>query len=307
MKISKRIERIIKWICFAPKIFCRYGTLSPMRVQLFDCNHWIHIDPQDRRAIKKFVYDPSRGRISPPRIFWRDFLEKLTPSVAVDIGVNYGECLFGARYNKSTQIFGFEANPRLIPYLKKSRNKHPEGDNITIIEGLVSDKAADEVSFYSNPAWSGTGSAVPTLNLGEGVVISEIQAHTLDSKIPRDKVTGKVLLFKMDIEGYEPLAFAGFQQTIQAASMVIGLVEFDTSYIREAGQDAETYFSKLEDIFEIYRFADGKIRSLERVSAFKSLPISRAEDKRIHTDLLLTKRGSSLKEWLPENWTIKSS
>ena len=158
MKICTYIEGALKSLLLAPATLARFGTLRPTRVRLDGYNNWIHIDPSDRRSIKKFVHDPIRRRISPPLKYWRDFLIKVQPAVAIDVGVNYGECLFGAKYGANTKVYGFEANPRLAPYLKLSRNDHPNADNITIIEGLVSDTMAEAIPFYADPSWSGTGS-----------------------------------------------------------------------------------------------------------------------------------------------------
>ncbi|MFZ9936130.1 MAG: FkbM family methyltransferase [Luteolibacter sp.] len=304
MKIGKIIERATKSIILTPATLARYGTLRPTRVRLDGCTNWIHIDPADRRSIKKFVHDPLRRRTSPPLAFWRDFMEKLNPEVAIDVGVNYGECLFGARYAEKTAVYGFEANPRLAPYLRKSRNDHPDAERITIVEGLVSDAIADDIPFYADPSWSGTGSAVSTLNHGPSVVTTRIKARTIDSVIPRGLVDGATLLFKMDIEGYEPRAFDGFRETIDAAKLAVGFIEFDTTYIREAGGNPETYFGGLSRKFNIHRLSGRKGGTLVNVRGFADLPISKAEDQRIHTDLLLTTLGAGTATWLPGHWTI---
>lgn len=304
MKLGKFIERAGKSLMLAPATLARYGTLMPNRVRLHGCSNWIHIDPNDRRAIKKFVHDPIRRRISPPLVFWRDFLVEIKPEIAIDVGVNYGECLFGARYEARTRVFGFEANPRLAPYLHQSRSDHPDAERISIIEGLVSDSIAEAVPFYADPSWSGTGSAVQSLNGGQNVVTSEIQARTIDSVVPRELAEGATLLFKMDIEGYESRAFGGFRETLDVVKLAVGLIEYDTTYIREAGVDPEDYFSALCERFDVHRLVDGQPGRLLKVRTFRDLPVSRAEDRRVHTDLLLSTRGTPPTSWLPGHWVI---
>ena len=139
MKLGKILERGFKTMLLAPLTVARYGTLRPHKVKINECSNWIYIDPYDRRAIKKFIQDPIRKRISQPLMFWRDFLAKLQPSLAIDVGVNYGECLFGARYPASTSVFGFEANPKINVLLQKSRIDHPDASRIKIVASLVSD------------------------------------------------------------------------------------------------------------------------------------------------------------------------
>ncbi len=304
MKLGKYIERTVKAILLAPLTLIRYGTLRPNRVKLRDCDNWIYINPKDRRAIKKFVRDPIRKRISPPLCFWRDFLAKLEPGVAIDIGVNYGECIFGTRYPINTKVFGFEANPSIAPLLQKSRIAHHDAERITIIEGLVSDTNAEDVEFYADPTWSGTGSAISSLNVSNNIVTSHIPSRRIDSVIPRNQVDNASLLFKMDIEGYESIAFEGFWETIDAAKLVIGFVEFDTTYIREAGSSPEEYFSKLADRFDIYYLSSSYTKTLVPVLSLDELPVSRASDKRVHTDLLLSTRNSKQSDWLPKQWSI---
>lgn len=304
MKIGKSIERSLKWLYLAPATLVRHGTLRPKRVKLWDCENWIHIDPDDRRSIKKFVHDQIRKRTSTPLRFWRDFLVKIQPDIAIDVGVNYGECLFGTTYASHTRAYGFEANPRLAPYLRKSRESHRDTDQMTIVDGLVSDRIEEGIPFYSDPSWSGTGSAVASLNEGPEVIKSEIKARTIDSIIPRNDATGARLLFKMDIEGYESRAFGGFWETIEAVQLAVGFIEFDTTYIREAGEDPQAYFAKLTQRFDIHCLSDGKAGSITKVDSFNEMPISRAADQRIHTDLLLVTRGVDTNIWLPEHWSI---
>jgi FkbM family methyltransferase len=281
----------------------RYGTLKPHRVKLYNCENWIHIDPNDMRTIKKFVRDPIRKRISPPLLFWRAFIEKLQPNVAIDIGMNYGECIFGTRYPQKTKVYGFEANPHIFSYLKKSLDDHPDSKSIHIVEGLVSDKIEQAVTFYYDPTWSGTGSAIESLNNCKNLITTNIQSRTIDSVIPRLEIEGAILLFKMDIEGYESKAFDGFWNTIGLAKLTLGFIEFDTTYIHEAGANPALYFSKLMDKFDIYRLDEQHVNSVIPVYSFDSLPISRASDKRVHTDLLLITKNSNLSDWLPDNWT----
>jgi FkbM family methyltransferase len=305
MTFIKSLERLGKHLALTPKVLLRYGKFYPSRIRLVGCDHWVHIDPSDRRAVKKFIYDPIRGRVSPPLAFWRDFTAHLKPAVVLDVGVNYGECLFGARYSPQTKAYGFEANPRIIPYLQKSRLEHPDAHRVTIVEGLVSDGHEDAVPFYSDPTWSGTGSAIRSLH-GDArhLITNTIPSSTIDSVIPLLEIKDNVLLFKMDIEGFESRAFGGFWKTIGAAKLAVGFIEFDTTYIREAGVDSKEYFAILSDKFDIYRLQSGQTKSLVPVQSFDRLPVSMAADQRVHTDLLLCTRGEDSSEWLPNHWKI---
>jgi FkbM family methyltransferase len=305
MKIGRIITKNFKRIALAPLVLLRYGTLWPKKVRLVGCKHWVHIDPSDGRAVKKLIHDPLRGRISPPSNFWRAFNQHLQPTVAVDVGVNYGECLFSTRYASSTQVFGFEANPRLADLLEKSRMAHPDGRQITITHGLVSDSPGEDIPFFVNPSWSGGASAIASINAHHDILTYKISARSLDSVIPQQLVSGGCLLFKMDIEGYESRAFCGFEQTLEAAALAVGFIEFDTGYITAAGESPEVYFLRLAKRFDIYRLQGSQ--TLLRVADFSTLPRSRVADGRVHTDLVLVTHGASASQWLPIGWTIKSA
>jgi FkbM family methyltransferase len=305
MSIGKKIESFVKSLVLAPRIYARYGSLRPTKVKLIRCDHWVHIDPTDRRATKKFVQDPLRGRVSPPSAFWNAFNKHLQPAVAVDVGVNFGECLFAVRYAERTRIFGFEANPRIAPFLEKSRQEHPDGSRMTLTHGLVSDEAAEDIPFFVNPTWSGGASAVAALNDEPGTLSFKLSARTLDSVIPRDLVQNQSLLFKMDIEGYESRAFGGFWQTIDAAAFAVGFIEFDSSYITAAGESPEAYFHRLEKRFDIYRLDPSAKQVLLEVGNYSTLPISRAADGRVHTDLILVTPETPASSWLAPGWSIR--
>lgn len=305
MSIGKKLESFAKSLVLAPRILARYGRLRPSRVRLAGCDHWVHIDPTDRRAVKKFICDPLRGRVSPPSAFWSAFNKHLQPAVAVDVGVNYGECLFGTRYAANTRIFGFEANPRLAGLLERSRVEHPDGDRMTLTHGLVSDEAAEDIPFYVNPTWSGGASAVASLNCAPDTLSFKLTARTLDSVIPRELVRDRCLLFKMDIEGYESRAFGGFDETLDAAALAVGFIEFDSSYITAAGDSPEAYFQRLARRFDVHRLDDSAARTILRVGDYSTLPRSRAADGRVHTDLVLVTRNATAASWLAPGWSLR--
>ena len=98
MNPAKEIEWWLRELWLSPRVWRRYRTLRPHKVALPDVDAQIHIDPSDRRARKKLLYDPLRGRTNRNVRFWRDFCATLEPDLALDIGANYGECIFSTDY-----------------------------------------------------------------------------------------------------------------------------------------------------------------------------------------------------------------
>ncbi len=307
MKVSlyKRFEKAFKEAYLTPLTLLRYGTLRPQKARLHGSPHWIYIDPSDPCAIKKVVHEPLRGKVSDNLVFWRDFTAHLRPNLIVDVGLNYGECLFGTDYGPEVRMFGFEANPRLIPHLEKSRESHPAGERMKITNCLVSDVAADDVPFLVNPDWSGSSSAVRELNDRPEAIEFKLPARTIDSVVPAETAAGARLLFKMDIEGYESRALKGFVETLERVSLAVGFIEFDGQYIRWAGEDPNDYLGWLQQRFRTYRLVSIKAKALREIQRFEELPKLHGDPNRVHVDLVLVSRDAG-DGWLAPGWTIQA-
>ena len=308
MKVSpyKRLEKAFKRAYLKPLTLIRYGTLKPDRAKLHGSSHWIYIDAGDPCAQKKVVEEPLRGKVSENLIFWRDFNRHLAPDLVVDVGLNYGECMFGTDYAGNAMLYGFEANPRLIPHLEKSKAGHPAGERMTITNCLVSDSPAEDIPFFVNPDWSGSSSAVKEMNDRPQSLEFKLPARTIDSVVPLDDARGKTLLFKMDIEGYESKALRGFVETLAAVGRSVGFIEFDAQYITWAGQSPMEYLGWLQQRFHTYRIASIKAKTLKKVDGFASLPKLHGDPNRVHTDLVLVGKQSP-DGWLAPEWTILDS
>ena len=305
MKVSpyKRFEKAVKRAYLKPLTLLRYGTLKPKRAKLHGSDHWIYIDPDDPCSIKKVVEEPLRGKVSDNLIFWRDFNPHLKPDLVVDVGLNYGECSFGEEYADNARLFGFEANPRLIPHLEESRRHHPVAERMTITNCLVSDEPAEDVSFFVNPDWSGSSSAVKELNDRPEALEFKLSAKRLDDVVPRELAKDKTLLFKMDIEGYESRALRGFTETLTAVARSVGFIEFDGQYIRWAGQDPNDYLDWLQERFETYRLVSIKAKTLTKVDRFEDIPKLHGDVNRVHVDLVLVGKQTP-DGWLAPEWSI---
>jgi FkbM family methyltransferase len=304
--IYPRLERAFKQAYLIPLTILRYGRARPRRARLHGSNNWIYIDPADTCAIKKVVHEPLRGKVSTNLIFWREMLAHLQPDLAVDVGVNYGECLFGADYSPKIRLFGFEANPRLVPFLEQSRQHHPNGPQMIITNCLVSDTPAEAVPFLVNPGWSGQSSAVREINAGQGIIEYKLRARPLDEVILPALRSESSLLFKMDIEGYESRALRGFQQTLARMRKVVGFIEFTSRFIRWTGEDPAVYFEWLRDRFQVYRLADVKKRCVVEVPSYRALPLKHNDPECADADLILVSHGQDA-AWLPKGWRLLPS
>jgi FkbM family methyltransferase len=304
-RLYHQVEQAFKQAYLVPFTFLRYGSTHPARAKLHGSDNWIYIDPQDPCAIKKVVHEPLRGKVSTNLVFWRELMTHLQPQVAVDVGLNYGECLFGTNYPTTTRLFGFEANPRLFPHLEQSRRQHPNGTQMTLTNCLVSDVPTEGVPFVVNPKWSGQSSALRQI-AGEGNLEYSLSARPADEVVLPALTPATTLLFKMDIEGYESRALRGFQQSLSRVSGAVGMIEFTSRFIRWAGDEPARYFDWLAERFQVYRFVNPKLRLIERVPSYAAIPCKHNDPECADADLILVKPPEG-RPWHPAHWQVNDS
>jgi FkbM family methyltransferase len=258
----------------------------------------VHLNPEDGRAVKKLVYDSARGRVSVPMQFWRGVVAELQPDLALDIGANYGECFACTGYPPHTRVLVVEANPTLIPYLEKTRAAHPSSGSIRIVNSLVADRPREAQPFYFKPGWTGGGSAVAPENQ-EGYRRMDLPVDCIDRILQREvgSVSGKRLLLKADMEGYEGMMFSGFA-SLSEFRQVAGIFEFDTLLLDKAGTPAREVFERLAKRFVMFDSVRHR-RLLRHVPDWPRLRALHPEG-RLHTDLVF----ASSEALLPSGWTL---
>ncbi len=297
--LGKEIEWYLRLWRLAPALLQQYGTLKPERVCLPRSRHAVYIDVGDRRAMKRILLDAVRGRYPINRRFWVDFVQALDPEVALDVGANYGECVFATEYGESTQVYAFEANPALQPYLQRSREEHPSANRIELVNALVDERPRGSVPFYVNTQWSGGSTAVQGVAEDiagrRGVMVETV---SVDSVL--DDIIGKAatLVFKMDIEGFEPFALCGMERLLDSVETAVGFVEVDLRFLEKSGWTPEAYDEAVLDSFRLF-VPDGE--SETRFREIPSLAAHVRRDSQLHFDLLLVKGWP---QRLPEGWEL---
>lgn len=224
--------------------------------------------------------------------FWNRSVELYSPDLVIDVGVNYGECIFSTTYPGHTTIYGIEANHQLLKYINKSKAVHPNKEQITIINALASDKNNETKDFYIDQHWSGTSSAsyMPSHNMIEKV---SVRAITIDSLL-QNQPSYKSVLFKIDVEGYEALVLDGMKEILTNCSFAIGFIEFNSEYISKSGIDIEEFFCFLQKHFTIYIFLEkDKLIQAGNIPYSKLLNI--IGTTYIHTDFILV-AGNDISE-----------
>ena len=299
--LGKEVEWYLRLWRLAPALLRQYGTLRPERVHLPQSRHAVYIDTGDRRAIKRILLDAVRGRYPVNRRFWVDFVGTLEPEIALDVGANYGECVFAADYTDATRVFAFEANPALQPHLQRSREEHPSADRIELVNALVDERPKGSVSFFVNTRWSGGSTAVR--QVAEDIPGSrEVRVETvsIDSVLGERIDSVSTLVFKMDIEGYEPFALQGMARLLDVVETAVGFVEVDLRFLEKSGWTPQAYDEAVLDRFRLFvATGDGETRFRE----VPSLAACVREGSDRHFDMLLVKGWPRR---LPAGWELET-
>jgi len=108
--------------------------------------------------------------ISQPSVsmLWKRLVMMDKPDIVLDIGANYGEVGLCCRYKPSTQIYFFEPNPVILPYLKKSIASHYNNSQMKMVDAAASNKVGDSI-LYINNYWSGTSSLSGNIDYNIGI------------------------------------------------------------------------------------------------------------------------------------------
>lgn len=274
-------------------IFIKYKTLNakklPEKIQL-PCSNNLYVNPEENRGRALLIGNGvTQKRLSS---FWANAVNQLKPDIVIDVGVNYGECIFSAIYPTHTAIYGIEANSSLLEYINRSKEDHPNKSQIMIINAIASDTDGEDKTFFIDKHWSGTSSAtyIPSHNMIEEVSVKSVK---IDSLFARE-IFMNTVLFKIDVEGYEALVLKGMKKlTINSAS-VVGFIEFNSGYIERLGIAVDDFLNFIKANFMIYVYREDDSLMDATHLQFRDLQ-NIFGTAYIHTDMILIKNESITK------------
>ena len=239
----------IRAVVDAARLMRRYGTPSPTSVRLRHSGNTLFVDPHETRG--RAVLMCFAGGQPCVKNAWHAAVEKLHPTIVVDVGVNYGELLFDAVYPEETFLLGVEANESLRRWIERSAGQHPNAKQIRLAFAFASNATHATQTFYIDPESSGRSSGIAREGRTNLVPVS-VPTVTIDSFFNdrSDATLAKErLLFKIDVEGYEPFVIDGMQRLLRACGDKVGILEFNTTLLRTGGIDAREYLNKLASVF----------------------------------------------------------
>jgi FkbM family methyltransferase len=291
------MRSLLKWFKSAihdVHIFKHYGTLNPERATLPRSALSVYVDSTDRRARKMLLYNAARGRFPRNQRFWRKSCELATPGIAIDVGANYGECIFGTEYARETTVLGVEANPNLFHWLERSHESHPQSGQIRLVNLLAARQTENSVPFYVALQWSGhsTASHSDAVNDPSRFQKLETPTSTIDDMIRGELDSGRSpIVIKIDVEGYERQVLAGMSETIACGRPLIVMIEFDLQFLTSAGEDISEFWDFMQKHFRVFWYQD-EVSAVEVTGRNVGCLADFSKAGKIHSDILLTSRNT---------------
>lgn len=266
-----------------------YGTNTPFFSFINNGLRKISVNPYDDR-VKKVLINKGICYYSKVPNFIYNIISKMPVKYFLDIGVNYGECLFSIPFHSETIVMGYEANVQLKKYLDKSITYNDDIQSLRISFSAVTNTYGEKLNLNVDNNWSGKSSLFSNGKTESNDSI-EVKTTTIDSELKNiDKEA--LVLIKIDIQGAEPLAFEGAKSTNDSINNIIYIMEFDQDHLNMSGFDSKLFFSKLIEKFAVYKLTSRiiqPIRNFEELNKIykgeENKPIS--ENK--HCDLVLLK------------------
>jgi FkbM family methyltransferase len=131
-------------------------------------------------------------------------------SIAIDIGANIGNhSLFFA--NKFKQVIAFEPVPSNC-WIVKSNAYLNKIDNLILIEKGLSNKNTQMAVDTSNRENTNNGISQIIKNSNNQIVVDIV---IVDEEIEKLKLSKKIEIIKIDVEGHEPFVVEGLKKTIE--------------------------------------------------------------------------------------------
>lgn len=216
------------------------------------------VEPRDPRG--RFVVE-ARG-VTQPNVAaaWLAGLRTLRPTVAVDIGANYGEISLLGRYPEGQQCVLVEANPVVADVLQRSVNMHLSRARLSIARYAATAGDEDEVVLYVDPQWSGTSS----LAASDGAIARCVSAATVDDLVASHAGAGhQRVVVKIDVEGAERAVLQGARRLLCEASALALIVECNDEALSRFGGSATELLRALRELGDVYRVtSNGLLRPL---------------------------------------------
>lgn len=229
-------------------VIARIGRLVGLvlrPVSLLEINGYrMAVDFSDN-ACFKYAADKGEYEATEMRTFLRA-IEHVGPCVVIDVGANYGAyalaaCDLISRSSLPAKVLAIEPDRRPAKALRRSLDLNGFGDICEVLP-IVSGESEGSTTIWINARSSAD-------NRTHSVTTSKIRVRdtygvptsSVDAILSRHREHASALVVKMDIQGNEPRAFRGMEESLRRAPTWFVLFEHAPYLIRSAGLDVESY------------------------------------------------------------------
>ena len=190
----------------------------------------------------------------------------LENGAVMDIGASYGlwSLLLAKRF-PDRQVYAFEPNPYVVPYLKANIDKN-SAKSINIYPCAVSAKSG-EISFEAKRKGSYTSHMILS---GATEEATRVTAFSIDDFVSL-KGVGQIAFVKIDVEGFETEVLIGAEKCLCEKKIRIIFMEVCPALTIFAGYDPEKPLAMLEDAGYSWR----------RIEGDKLLPVTSKDIKNV--------------------------
>jgi FkbM family methyltransferase len=216
----------------------------------------------------------------------RFFRAQVTPGMVVfDVGANVGfyTTLFARLVGPAGRVHAFEPDPLNFGILRRRTARNP---NVEANPTAAGDHSG-RITLFCNRSNRADNRVHPSLG-DETAEAVEVPLITLDAYCA-ERGLDRIDAVKMDVQGAEVAALAGFRQTLLRTPPRWLLIELSPQHLLAAGSSPEALWAILDDLgFEPWGFDDaGKAFRIEDRAAFARRYATG------YTDVWARRRGSS--------------
>lgn len=188
----------------------------------------------------------------------------------LDVGANFGffGVVAGSELGSGGRLMFVEANPILIPYIKKSLSVNGLVKKSVIVQKAVSNKKGIAPFNFLEDVWGSSGMQELPKEWQEIYPTHEVidvETDTIDAICKQAGITSANVI-KIDIEGYENFAFEGMGNLIKNSPELKVFLEFTPERYPNAGKFFKDIKKKLQFIYFINEDA-----SIIAVESFEEL------------------------------------
>lgn len=197
----------------------------------------------------------------------RHFLqEQAKPGMVIfDVGANIGfyTLLLAAQVGSAGRVHAFEPDPLSFAILNRRAAGHA---NVELNPAAVGDHTG-RITLFTHRANRADNRVHDSLG-GESAETLEVPLTTLDDYCAARDID-RLDAVKMDIQGAEVAALAGFRKTLGRLRPRWMLIEFSPAHLRAAGSSPEAFWTILDELgFEPWGFdPDGTAFRIEDTAA----------------------------------------